>query len=110
MVRKVANNPAYEQRPTGFAHGKPWKAAYKEGAHYHALGYSWLFYFFRCLRRMGDSPRVVGSLLGYAGFLIAKVRRHPVSLPPDVVAYLQSEQLQKLRDQLLRKHKMLPAC
>jgi biofilm PGA synthesis N-glycosyltransferase PgaC len=108
-VRKVPNNPAYEQRPTGFAHGKPWRAAYKEGVHYHTLGYSSLFYFFRCLRRMGNSPRVIGSMLGLAGFLWAKLRRHPISLPPDAVAYLHSEQLQKLRDQLLRRSKVSPA-
>lgn len=108
-VRKVANNPAYEQRPTGFAHGKPWKAAYKEGVHYHTLGYSSLFYCFRCLRRLGNSPRVIGSILGLAGFFSAKLRRDPIYLPPDAVAYLHSEQLQKLRDQLLRRSKVSPA-
>jgi poly-beta-1,6-N-acetyl-D-glucosamine synthase len=109
MVRKVANNPAYEQRPTGFAHGKPWRAAYKEGVHYHALGYSSLFYCFRCLRRMGNSPRVIGSILGLAGFLGAKLRSDPIYLPADAVEYLHSEQLQKLRDQLLRRSKVSPA-
>jgi poly-beta-1,6-N-acetyl-D-glucosamine synthase len=108
-VRKVANNPAYEQRPTGFAHGKPWRAAYKEGLHYHTLGYSSLFYCFRCLRRIGNSPRVIGSILGLTGFISAKLRRDPFCLPPDVVAYLHSEQLQKLRDELFRKNKVSPA-
>jgi poly-beta-1,6-N-acetyl-D-glucosamine synthase len=108
-VRKVANNPAYEQRPTGFAHGKPWRAAYKEGVHYHTLGYSSLFYCFRCLGRIGNSPRVIGSMLGLTGFVAAKLRRDPVYLPPDVVAYLHSEQLQKLRDQLLRRNKVSAA-
>ncbi|HZR66782.1 MAG TPA: glycosyltransferase family 2 protein [Terriglobales bacterium] len=108
-VRKVANNPAHEQRPTGFAHGRPWKAAYKEGVHYHTLGYHSLFYFFRCLKRLGNSPYVIGSILGILGFWYAKLRRAPVCLPPDVVGYLHSEQLQKLRDQLLRKNKVSPA-
>jgi biofilm PGA synthesis N-glycosyltransferase PgaC len=108
-VRKVANNPAYEQRPTGFTHGKPWRAAYKEGIQYHTLGYNSLFYCARCLRRIGNSPRVIGSVLGLAGFISAKLQRDPVYLPPDVVAYLHSEQLQKLRDQLLRRNKVSQA-
>jgi biofilm PGA synthesis N-glycosyltransferase PgaC len=108
-VRKVANNAVYEQRRTGCAHGRPWKAAYKEGVHYHRLGYSTVFYCLRCACRLGDPPWLFGSVLGLIGFLCARLRRDPVCLPPNVVSYLHAEQLDKIRRHLLAKRRMSPA-
>lgn len=100
-VRKIANNPVYEQRRTGFAYGRPWRVAYKEGGQYHRLGYSTLFYCIRCAYRIGDRPVLLGGLLGLLGFCKARVLREPVCLPADVVAYLRREQLNKIRKYLV---------
>lgn len=105
-VRKVANNAVYEQRRTGHAHGRPWRAAYKEGIHYHRLGYNLVFYCLRCAYRVADPPFLLGSMLGMIGFLYARLRRDPVCLPSDVVSYLHSEQLGKIRRRLLGKLNM----
>jgi poly-beta-1,6-N-acetyl-D-glucosamine synthase len=96
-VYKVENNAVYEQRRTGHAHGRPWRAAYKEGVHYHRLGYNLLFYCLRCVYRISDPPIVVGSVSGIIGFLYARMRRDRIALPSDVVSYLHSEQLSKIR-------------
>lgn len=109
-VRKVANNAVYEQRRTGFAHGRPWKIAYKEGVHYHRLGYSTLFYCLRCAYRVGDPPLLFGSLLGLIGFACARLRRDPVCLPQSVVSYLRSEQMGKIRRYLLGKAQDVPGA
>jgi poly-beta-1,6-N-acetyl-D-glucosamine synthase len=106
-VRKVPNNPVYEQRQTGFAHGSQWKARYKEGVQYHRLGYTPLFYCLRCAWRIGGPPFVVGSVYGLAGYLHAKLRRDPICLPPRAVSYLRSEQLGKIRRALLGRRNML---
>ncbi len=102
-VRKVAKNGVYEQRRTGHASGGPWMTSYKEGVHYHKLGYSTLFYCLRCADRIGNTPVVMGSVLGLLGFLYAKLRREPIALPPDVVSYLRSEQTTKISARLLKK-------
>lgn len=103
-VRKVANNAVYEQRRTGYASGQPWKASYKEGVHYHKLGYSTVFFCLRCAYRIGNTPVVVGAVLGLLGFLFARLRREPILLPPDVVSYLRSEQTAKMRAWLVKGH------
>jgi glycosyltransferase involved in cell wall biosynthesis len=108
-VRKVAGNPAYEQRRTGYAHGRPWKAAYKEGVHYHRLGYNTLFYGLRCLYRLGDPPFVLGSVLGLAGFMRAKLRGDAVCVPAEVVAYLHAEQMGKIRQVIFERRKLSAA-
>ena len=96
-VRKVPDNPAYEQRRTGYHHGMSWRAAYKEGVQYHKLGYSTLFYCLRSANRLGDYPFIVGSICGLVGFIHAKLRGDQISLSPDIVSYLRSEQLGKIR-------------
>ena len=108
-VRKVANNGAYEQRPTGYAHGSALRAAYHEGVHYHKLGYSTLFYCLRCANRIANRPIVAGSALGLLGFLFARVTRQPISLPPDVVSYLRAEQTGKIWARVLRRQRVRPA-
>ena len=108
-VRKVANNGVYEQRRTGYAVGHPWRAAFREGVHYHKLGYSAMFYVLRCASRIGDTPFVVGSLMGLLGFVSAKVRREPISLPSDVISYLRSEQSAKIWERILRRQRPQPA-
>jgi poly-beta-1,6-N-acetyl-D-glucosamine synthase len=108
-VRKIANNPVREQRRTGFASGRPWKAAYKEGVHYHRLGYSTIFYCLRCAYRIGDRPALLAGALGLAGFLCAKLRGDPVCLPPDVVAYLHSEQKRKILRHVLARGEVIRA-
>ena len=109
LVRKVANNGVYEQRRTGYASGHPLRASYREGVHYHKLGYSTIFYFLRCAYRIADAPVVAGSLMGLLGFLSAKVRREPISLPSEVVSYLRSEQTAKIWERILRKQTSVPA-
>jgi hypothetical protein len=108
-VRKVARNGAYEQRRTGYAHGSASRASFREGVHYHKLGYGTVFYFLRCAYRIGNPPIVAGSILGLLGFLFAKISRQPISLPPDVVSYLRSEQIGKIWAWLLRKQRPRPA-
>jgi muconolactone delta-isomerase len=46
---------------------------------------------------MRFKPRIIGSLIAVVGFLVARLTAQPISLPSEVVAYLQAEQKQKLR-------------
>jgi glycosyltransferase involved in cell wall biosynthesis len=102
LVRNVPHIDACEQRRTGTAQNGVLKARYKDGIRFHSLGYATTFYLCRCAYRMGDRPVVIGSLLSLLGFMWAKLRSYPVSLPPLAVLYLRSEQRRKLR-QILRQ-------
>jgi biofilm PGA synthesis N-glycosyltransferase PgaC len=108
-VRKIANNAVYEQRRTGYSHGHPWRAAYKEGVHYHRLGYNTLFYFLRCAYRSADPQLLIGSVLGMIGFVTARIRRDSVCLPPGVVSFLHAEQMDKIKQRLVTRGRISPA-
>lgn len=96
-VKKFPEHLVWEYRRTGSAEEGIVQAKYKEGARFHSLGYSPLFYLLRSAYKLNQRPFVIGSTLALLGFLSAKARRYPVCLPPDAVSYLRSEQAGKLR-------------
>jgi glycosyltransferase involved in cell wall biosynthesis len=96
-VRQLPGVAAQEQRRMGTAADGDLAAKYKEGTRFHSLGYGTLYYLVRAVYKMRFKPRVIGSLVAVAGFLVARFTAQPISLPSEVVAYLQAEQKLKLR-------------
>jgi poly-beta-1,6-N-acetyl-D-glucosamine synthase len=96
IVQQFPSITAQEQRRTGTAGNGSLIARYNEGVRFHSLGYGTTFYLVRALYKMQYWPWIVGSLVALAGFLIARLGHLPISVPPDVVKYLQSEQKRKL--------------
>lgn len=95
-VRQFPVVTAYEQRRMGTADAGSLAAKFKEGLRFHSLGYGTVFYFLRSVYKMRYRPWVIGSMVALAGFLVARLRRYPVTLPSDVVQYLRMEQRRKL--------------
>jgi hypothetical protein len=106
-VRKVPELRVYEHRRTGSAQDGPLAAMYKLGVRFHTLGYSTVFFLIRCAYRAMEKPILIGSALSLLGFAAAKLKRYPVSLPPEAVSYLRSEQIGKLRNAMTRAFKVI---
>ncbi len=110
-VQKVPHADVYEHRRTGTAQHGALMASYREGIRFYSLGYCTVFYLLRCIYRLTDEPVIMGSILSLAGFLFASLRRYPVCLPPQAVAYLRSEQIGKLKKRLIgRVQEAAPAA
>jgi glycosyltransferase involved in cell wall biosynthesis len=89
----------YQHRWTGSAQKSLLAARYRQGVEFHSLGYSTAFYLFRTIYRLKiDRPFLISGAVSLCGFLSARVRNCPISLPPEAVSYLRSEQAGKLRD------------
>jgi len=98
-VRTFQEKIVYQHRRTGSALKWALAARYRDGVQFHSLGYSTAFYLFRTVYRLKiDRPFLISSAVSLCGFLFARVRNCPISLPPDAVSYLRSEQARKLRD------------
>ncbi len=97
MTQTFAEIQVLEHRRTGSATARPLTACVKEGRRMYSLGYSWLFFLFRCLYRSLKKPVVLGSCAGLYGYLASAVARNPVVLPPEVVRFLRQEQHGKLK-------------
>ena len=96
-VRKIQDNPVYEERETGSARHGRLVGRFKEGIEFHCLGYSARFFFLRCLYRFNERPAFLGSFLSMLGYMSAKIRHLPICLTPEATNYLRSEQSQKIR-------------
>jgi poly-beta-1,6-N-acetyl-D-glucosamine synthase len=96
-VRQYPDVRVWERRRTGTSSGGALLAKYREGLRFHSLGYGTLFYLLRAAYKMRERPFLLGSMAALAGFLAARLRRDPVSLPGEVVAYLRAEQKRKLK-------------
>ncbi|MFP4379511.1 MAG: glycosyltransferase [Candidatus Sumerlaeia bacterium] len=84
-------------RPVGALRGGMVRARCKQGGHEYSLGYHPLFQMARCLSRMRQKPYVVGGISRFWGYMRCWIRRENHVLPPEVVAHVRKEQMQRLR-------------
>ena len=107
-VRKFREKMVYQHRRTGSARKWLLAARYHEGVQFHSLGYSTAFYLFRTVYRLKiDRPFLISGVVSLCGFLSARVRNCPISLPPKAVSYLRSEQAGKLRNRFFGTDKRM---
>ena len=90
-----------EHRRTGSAKASPLGSRIREGRRLYALGYDFWCYCLRCLYRLIERPRIIGSGAGLFGFLQGMFKREPIVLPIEVVHYLRAEQRGKIRRKLM---------
>lgn len=96
-VRKFPNYKVFEQRRTGSAQARPLRAKVREGRRFHSLGYGVLFFLARCVYRINDPPFLIGSIAALYGFMESLIVGRPILLPSNVVAYLRTEQMKRLK-------------
>lgn len=82
-------------RPTGKADGL-WGMFVKYGRANYICGYHPLFMFLKCLRRLKQSPLVLGSLGLMYGYVTGYLKRVPQVSDPVAIAYLRRQQLNRL--------------
>jgi glycosyltransferase involved in cell wall biosynthesis len=82
-------------RPTGEADGR-WQALVKYGRANYICGYDPVFMVAKCLRRVVQKPRLVGSAVLMYGYISGYVMRVPQLDDPIAVAYLRRQQWNKL--------------
>jgi glycosyltransferase involved in cell wall biosynthesis len=100
-VASFPDLPVYHYRPTASAGGLV-RGRLRQGRMDYSVGSLFLFELLKCLRRVNEAPKVLGALARLYGFVSSRLRRAPRLVPDDCVAYLQSEQRQRLKA-LVRK-------
>jgi poly-beta-1,6-N-acetyl-D-glucosamine synthase len=99
--RTFPENKVLEHRRTGSATTRPLGSKLKEGRRFYSLGYSPLFFLIRCVYRICEKPRILGSCAAFCGYLGSLIKREPIALPTETLSYLRREQRGKLK-RLLR--------
>jgi poly-beta-1,6-N-acetyl-D-glucosamine synthase len=84
-------------RRTGTAGRGILTAKFRQGIMEYAHGYHPLFQLAKAAYRVRERPYLIGSLLRVTGYCWASLRGDRRALPEDAVAFLQAEQLKRLR-------------
>lgn len=84
-------------KPRNISQGGPLRRKWQLGVRDYAAGYHPLFELVKCGGRVLEPPVGGAAVARWLGFCAASFRRAPRVLPPDVVAHVRGEQLQRLR-------------
>src|SRR5579862_3590648 len=91
--------PMLHCRPSSSAGGR-WRGLFRMGQMDASFGSHPVFELFKCCRRIGISPFLIGSLVRLAGYLSWKLAGRKPCIPPDSVAFLRREQMGKVKARL----------
>jgi len=76
---------------------------FQKGMTHYLLGYHPFFHLLSCLYRITEKPYFLGSILMLCGYLWPFFRRHPRTLPSEVVSYLHMEQMERIGLGILKR-------
>jgi len=82
-------------RPTGSA-DHLLRSRFREGRSDYDFGSDPFFEALKCFQRLPESPFIIGGIARFAGFTWSYVRRAERPVRPEVVAFVRSEQRQRL--------------
>lgn len=95
-VRAFQEIPVRHLRRTGAEKGNIFATAFRDGVKEYGYGCDAAFIAAKAVRRLGESPFLVGSLLRLAGYGTAWLRRDFRNLPDDVLEAIRREQRRRL--------------
>jgi biofilm PGA synthesis N-glycosyltransferase PgaC len=89
-------------KPRNIAEGSVLRRKWQLGVRDFALGYHPLFEAVKCLGRIREPPFVIGGLAWWLGFCAATVQRRSRQIPADLLAFIRTEQMNRMRTLLHR--------
>lgn len=95
VTRSFRDLHLIHHRPTGSADGL-WGGLVKNGRANYICAYHPLFMVAKCLRRLVQRPRIVGSVALMYGFVSGYLKRLPQVNDPAMIAYLRRQQISRL--------------
>ena len=95
-VRTVPELYAKHLRATGTETQNFIKAHFKVGKQNYVNGYWSVFMFLRCLKRLPQTPVIMGATAMLAGYFAAWIAREPYAIPTELIKFLRNEQKRRL--------------
>jgi len=74
------------------------RGRFRQGQMDFSLGYDPAFQVFKCARRLGEPPALLGALLRLAGYFYSGLRGEEHLVPDDFIQFLRTEQRHRLRN------------
>jgi hypothetical protein len=96
-VRAIPELEVRHHRPTSSADGRL-KGLFRLGMMDASFGSDPFFELFKCIRRLSEKPRLLGTLIRLSGFVWFNLSIRSPVLPRDQVEFLRAQQVNKLRN------------
>lgn len=92
-------------RRTGTANSNVLRARFHDGKNDYLIGYHPVFELFRSISRVTTKPFCLGSLFLFSGYCWAYLRRYKKQVQPEVIKYIRTEQMSRIRTAILPRKK-----
>jgi hypothetical protein len=102
ITRSFADKTFFHHRPMGATETNIWRARFDYGRKDYFLGNHPLWQVFRVAFQMLKRPYGVGGILLLSGYLHSVITRVERPVAPELLAFHRREQLQRLKNLLLR--------
>lgn len=99
-TRTFTDMQCEHHRPIGSAAGMGLGPRFRQGRKDRALGGHPLWQVFRAVYQLKSPPRVLGGAALMAGFVWGALRRDPITIGPELMAFHRGEQMARLRSRL----------
>jgi glycosyltransferase involved in cell wall biosynthesis len=94
-TRSFPNIYLHQERVTGGAEGK-WKDHVKHGLANYIAGYHPVFMMLKCLKRLFNKPRIIGSIALMTGFIKGYISDVSQVDDDDLIKYIRQQQMNRL--------------
>lgn len=101
-VRSFPDLPVRHHRPTGMA-DKWYRNCFRQGRMDFTVGSHPIFEIIKCIRRISDEPRLVGSLIRLSGFTWSYCTMEAREVPPEFIEFIREEQVRRVRSLFLSR-------
>jgi len=96
-VRAFPEYNVFHHKP-GYLKRGVWNERFREGRLDYVLGTSAIYEFLKFIRRIPESPFLLGAFVRMIGYLEALITCKDKIPPPEIIRYIQKEQLNNLRN------------
>jgi glycosyltransferase involved in cell wall biosynthesis len=96
-VQSFKDAKVYHHRPTGVATVGALAVKFEYGMLEHSIGYHPLYEAAKFFHRLKEKPYLISSLLRIGGYMCAALLRKKRVIPYEVVLFMRTEQMQRLR-------------
>jgi hypothetical protein len=96
-TRSFADLPVLHHKPVGSSAGNAFTRCFRDGLTEYHIGTHPMFAAFKALRRVTESPPIIGSAIRLWAYLSLWLKNTPRDVSSELYQYVAKEQMQRLR-------------
>jgi poly-beta-1,6-N-acetyl-D-glucosamine synthase len=67
----------------------------------YSIGYSQLYHILKCISKVTEKPFILSAIARQFGYVLAAIKLGKPSIPPDLIRFVRTEQIAKIREKII---------